>query len=120
MLFTFTYFFLNIHSPILLENKVTVIAAFLSFLSFSSFKCPTRSVINKVARAIIYTHQTSSACAGVCACNYTHQMEETVCLLKVNNRNTRTRCEICSKLIIKTYVLLVSLLLTLNIFHTLI
>ena len=23
-------------------------------------------------------------------------------LLKVNNRNTRTRCEICSKLIIKT------------------
>ena len=33
-------------------------------------------------------------------------------LLKVNNRNTRTRCEICSKLTIKT-------LLTLNIFHTL-
>ena len=24
-------------------------------------------------------------------------------LLKVNNRNTRTRCEICSKLTIKTY-----------------
>ena len=24
------------------------------------------------------------------------------CLLKVNNRNTRTRCEICSKLAIKT------------------
>ena len=26
----------------------------------------------------------------------------TISLLKVNNRNTRTRCEICSKLTIKT------------------
>ena len=25
-----------------------------------------------------------------------------ICLLKVNNRNTRTRCEICSKLTINT------------------
>ena len=25
-----------------------------------------------------------------------------ICLLKVNNRNTRTRCEICPKLTIKT------------------
>ena len=39
-------------------------------------------------------------------------------LLKVNNRNTRTRCEICSKLTINTPEL-VYLLLTLNIFHTL-
>ena len=38
-------------------------------------------------------------------------------LLKVNNRNTRTRCEIFSKLTING-VILVSLLLTLNIFHT--
>ena len=36
-------------------------------------------------------------------------------LLKVNNRNARTRVEICSKLTIK----IPSLLLTLNIFHTL-
>ena len=45
-------------------------------------------------------------------------------LLKVNNGNTRTRCEICSHLTIRhqndaNSVLLVSLLLTLNIFHTL-
>ena len=42
-------------------------------------------------------------------------------LVKVNNRNTRTRCEICSKLTIKIdqIPVLVSLLLTLNIFHTL-
>ena len=41
-------------------------------------------------------------------------------LLKVNNRDTRKRCEICSKLTIKPIgVVLVSLLLTLNIFHTL-
>ena len=46
-------------------------------------------------------------------------------LFKVNNRNTRKRCEICSKLTIKTPerrdvtgVVLVFLLLTLNIFHT--
>ena len=25
------------------------------------------------------------------------------CMFKVNNRNTRTRCEICSKLTIKTW-----------------
>ena len=45
-------------------------------------------------------------------------------LLKVNNRNTRTSCEICSKVTIKTpndasSIVLVSLLLTLNTFHTL-
>ena len=39
-------------------------------------------------------------------------------MLKVNNRNTRAKCEKCSKLTIKVPVL-VSLLLTLNIFHTL-
>ena len=43
-------------------------------------------------------------------------------MFKVNSRNTRTRCEICSKLTIKTperRVVLVFLLLTLNIFHIL-
>ena len=40
-------------------------------------------------------------------------------LLKVNKRNTRTRCGICSKLTIKTPELLVSLLLILNVFNIL-
>ena len=45
-------------------------------------------------------------------------------MFKVNSRNIRTRCEMCSKLAIKTPedvsdVVLVSLLLPLNIFHTL-
>ena len=46
-------------------------------------------------------------------------------VFKVNNRHTRRRCEICSKLTIKTPeryangVNLVYLLLTSNIFHTL-
>ena len=42
-------------------------------------------------------------------------------MVKVNNRNTRIRFEICSKLCSKYLpgVVLVSLLLTLNIFHTL-
>ena len=37
-----------------------------------------------------------------------------ICRLKVNNKNTRTRCEICSKVTLKTPigVILVSLLLT--------
>ena len=43
-------------------------------------------------------------------------------MFKVNNRNTRTRCQICSKLTIKTperrQRRQVPLLLTLNIFHT--
>ena len=44
-------------------------------------------------------------------------------MLKVNNRNTKTMCEICSKLTIQTPelrsigVVLMSLLLTLNIFY---
>ena len=45
-----------------------------------------------------------------------------VYLLKVINRNGRTRCEICSKLTIKFQndaTSVVTLLLTLNIFHTL-
>ena len=40
-------------------------------------------------------------------------------MLKVNNKNTRTRCEISSKLTIKAGLVLVSLLITLNIFHAL-
>ena len=45
-------------------------------------------------------------------------------LFNINNRNTKKRCEICSKLTIKTSndvsdVALVSLLLTLNKFYTL-
>ena len=39
-------------------------------------------------------------------------------MFKVNNRNTKTRCEICSKLTIKIPERLVSLLLTLNIHFT--
>ena len=35
------------------------------------------SVINKVARAIFYMHQTSDVCAGLCACNCMHQMVKT-------------------------------------------
>ena len=43
-------------------------------------------------------------------------------LFKANNRNTRKRCEMCSKIIIKTQkdvidVILMFLLLTVNIFH---
>ena len=45
-------------------------------------------------------------------------------MFKVNNTNTRKRCEICSQLTIKDTrmtpdIVLFSLLLTLNIFHTL-
>ena len=44
------------------------------------------------------------------------------CMFKVSNKNTRTRCKICSMLTITTPaigVALMSLLLNLNIFHTL-
>ena len=55
--------------------------------------------------------------------NFCHFLSNPVgiCMFKVNSINTRTSCEICSKLTIKTpdTVVLVSLLLTLNIFQTL-
>ena len=50
-----------------------------------------------------------------------HYYTNGIYLLKVNNKNTRTRCQICSKLTIKAPehdVDLVSLLLTLNVFYT--
>ena len=34
--------------------------------------------------------------------NFSRHLPAGIYLLKVNNRNTRTRCEICSKLTIKT------------------
>ena len=37
-----------------------------------------------MARAIFYTHQTIGACAGVCACDRTHQMEKTEMAVKTN------------------------------------
>ena len=62
------------------------------------------SLVNLLSYIIIYRYQ-----AGIY-------------LLKVNIRNARTSCEICLMLSIKRLaigVVLVSLLLTLNIFHTL-
>ena len=57
---------------------------------------------------------------SVCSLNYTNcfMFPTGIYLFKVNNRNTRTICEICSKLTIKTAedVVLVALLLTLKIF----
>ena len=35
---------------------------------------------------------------------YIYDIPADIYLLKVNNRNTRTRCEICSKLIISLYL----------------
>ena len=46
--------------------------------------------------------------------NFFNCNPDKIYLLKVNTRNTRKRCEICSKLLIKVLVLL---LLTLNIFN---
>ena len=76
------------------------LTGFLSFIFLKPFSacCPLKSVDTKHHPANIY-------------------------LFKLNNRNTRKRCEICSKLTIKTPddvidVVLVFLLLTLNIFHT--
>ena len=33
-------------------------------------------VMTEVAWATLYMHQTSGMCTGMCACNYTHQMEK--------------------------------------------
>ena len=74
---------------------------------------------------MILVYFPSGGCVDVVVNNQTnHQFHSiildpvSIYLLKVNKRNTRTRCEICSKLTIKMPErILVSLLLTLNIFH---
>ena len=52
-----------------------------------------------------------------------HPIPADIYLLKVNNRNTRTRCEICSNLKVKTperrHWRFGVFIVTLNVFHTL-
>ena len=68
------------------EKWSTIQFDVLIFLLFSSFQCH-RQVVSKteLVRAIFCTHQTSGACADVCACDSTHQMESE--LDKINNNN---------------------------------
>ena len=33
--------------------------------------------MGRLVRAVFYTHQTSDACSGACACDSKHQMEKT-------------------------------------------
>ena len=78
-------------------------------LILKTLKQTMNSWTTKVSKCTMFQYKQSSA--GI------H-------LLKVNNRNTRTRCEIYSKLTIKTPerhhdVVLASLLLTMNISHIL-
>ena len=62
-----------------------------------------------------------SLCCSFFAYDYQKRVDPVgIYLLKVYNRNTRTRCQICLKLTMKTPergVVLMSLLLTLNIFY---
>ena len=67
----------------------------------------------------LYGVVTSLAGARWCINDPIKDLPVSIYLLKVNNRSTRTRREIYSKLTIKTPVVLMFLLLTLDIFHTL-
>ena len=67
------------------------------------------SLINKVSQFFLKSNKQDGVINESPAGNY---------MFKVNSRNTRTCCEICSKLIAIS-VVLVSSTLTLNIFHTL-
>ena len=67
------------------------------------------SLINKVSQFFLKSNKQDEVINKSPAGNY---------MFKVNIRNTRTSCEICSKLIAIS-VVLVSSMLTLNIFHTL-
>ena len=51
---------------------------FLFFFHFLRSYVPDSECHKQVARAVSYMHQTSGACAGLCACDRTHEMEETV------------------------------------------
>ena len=52
-----------------------------------------------MVRAIFYKHQTSSACAGVCACKHKHQIDKTVGyeLDKVTNFVTKIFSKVCGE-----------------------
>ena len=47
------------------------------------------SLLEKV-RPILYTHQTSGTCAGVCAYDRTHQMEKTETVIEMFLENSCT------------------------------
>ena len=86
--------------------------------------CSFRIIFNITIRTV--TSGKSPRCKSGFASAYCYPAN--IYLFKVNNRNTRKRCEICSKLIIKIperrhwplsgVFVLVFLMLTLNIFNT--
>ena len=49
--------------------------------------------------AIFYTHQTSGACAGVCACDRMHQIEKTAVIANMKQKTWRIyfRSEVCAR-----------------------
>ena len=49
---------------------------YISFIFFIAMS-GTISVISRREACYFYTHQTSGACDGRCACDRTHQMEKT-------------------------------------------
>ena len=51
----------------------------LSFIFFVAIS-QTVSVINRSGACFFYMHQTSGTCAGMCACDCTHQMAKTASL----------------------------------------
>ena len=59
--------------------------SFIFFVSMSQ----TISVMNRSCTCYFYTHQTSGACADVCRCDRTHQMEDTEVMLLPTLRLTR-------------------------------
>ena len=66
-------------------------------LKSSQYIVPSRKVINKTVNTWCNLHKGNSHIISFQLCYPTGNY-----LFKVNNRNTRTRCEICSKLTIKT------------------
>ena len=73
---------------------------------FFTFNCTSRK-IKRLATSTLAAAKFPDKCDTAYLTN-----PAGIYLLKLNNRNTRTRCEICSKLTVKTTVFL---LLTLNV-----
>ena len=75
-----------------LQNDQLLNLMFLFFLWCSSFQYARQQLsLAEVARAVFYTHQTSDACADVCACNRTHQMYDNIIkCLKRNKAKMKT------------------------------
>ena len=118
--YTYNYFYYQISITILTNFYLPTFESILQIITISNntilFHLKNEDFTTPWTQNVNWTYLHKTLRRRPSAGNY---------MFKVNNRKSRTKCEICAKLTIKTHqndasgVVLVSLLLTLNIFYPL-